>query len=247
VNAIEIKNLTKIFSAPAFKNQPKVTALKNVTLNIEQGTIFTLVGPNGAGKTTLIRILAGLTSLTKGEVKINQLPLNKKTCRKIGLFTAEIKGYWDALTGYENLIFFCALQNLVGNQAKKRISEIVDLFEMSLYILKPVYTYSSGMKHKLLLARSLVHNPDILFLDEPINALDPMAARNFHQLIRNRLNQELGKTIFLSTHQLEEAQEISDTVGFLFQGELIWQKKANLFRSKQSNLLNEYLETAGQV
>jgi len=243
VNAIEVKNLTKAYSPPLFKKDAKFTALKNVSLTIETGSIFSILGPNGAGKTTLILTLSGFIPPTQGEILINGIPIGRKTRALVGLFTAEAKGYWNLLSGYENLILFCAFQNIVGKKAKHRANELIDLFGMADYISRPVYTYSNGMKHKLLLARSMVHDPPILLLDEPMNFLDPLAARELYDFLKIRLNREMGKTLLISTHRLDEAQEISDSLGFLLEGRLIWQKDAGLFRSLPSSLLNEFLET----
>lgn len=236
MNAIEIKDLSKIYRRPPFSNcTGAVEALKNISLEIEAGALFTLLGPNGAGKSTLIRILAGLLSPTEGSFKING---------RIGLFMADSQSFWGFLDGRQNLEYFSALQNITGVRAKKVIDQMTDLFEMGPYIRRqPVLTYSSGMKHRLLLARTLLNDPDILLLDEPVTYLDPIAAREFHLLLRDHLNRTLKKTVFLSTHQLEEAQEISDTLGFLFHGKLLWKKNAELFKSRQVDLLDEYLRT----
>ncbi len=234
MSAIQIENLTKIFPPPPFSSQTTCVALKKVTFEIKQGALYTILGPNGAGKSTLIRILAGLIPASEGSVKING---------SIGLFMSGGQSFWGFMTGWQNLEYFCALQNIVGYQAQKKIREMVDLFGMGPYIKRPTHTYSNGMKHRLLLARTMLNDPEILLLDEPVTYLDPVAARDFHLLLRNHLNRSLKKTILLSTHQLEEAQETSDTLGFLLQGTLVWEKNAELFRSRQANLLGEYLQT----
>ncbi len=239
MDAIQIENLTKIFPPPPFSRHSECTALKEVTLKIKQGSLYTILGPNGAGKSTLIRILAGLIPASHGSVNING---------RIGLFMSGGQSFWGFATGWKNLEYFCALHNMIGGEAQKKICEIVDLFGMGSYIKQPTHTYSNGMKHRLLLARTMLNDPEILLLDEPVTYLDPIAAREFHLLLRNHLNRTLKKTILLSTHQLEEAQEISDTLGFLLQGTLVWEKDAELFRSRQANLLGEYMKTVeGQL
>ncbi len=234
MNAIQIENLTKIFPQPPFSKQADCVALKGVTLEIKQGSIYTILGPNGAGKSTLIRVLAGLIPVSEGRVKING---------RVGLFMSGGQSVWGSMTGWQNLEYFCALQRFVGRPARMEMHAIVDLFEMGTYIRRPTHTYSNGMKHRLLLARTMLNDPEILLLDEPVTYLDPVAARDFHLLLRNHLNRSLKKTILLSTHQLEEAQEISDTLGFLLEGTLVWEKSADIFRSRQTNLLEEYLQT----
>ena len=245
MNAIEVKALTKVHPPFLFSKNSAVTALKNVSLQVNKGTIYTVLGPNGAGKTTLIQILAGLIPPTHGEVKIAGIPIqNRKAISKtIGLFTSGEKGFWKFMSGWDNLNYFAALQDLIGHYAKVKIAELVELFEMKPYIHREMHSYSNGMKQRLLLARALLHDPAILLLDEPIIHLDPITTREFHSFLRNKLVGDLGKTIFISTHQLEEAQEISDTLGFLFEGELLWEKPADLFRSHTENLLEVYMET----
>ncbi len=249
MKAIEVSGLTQVYRPPFFFKGPTVTALKNINLHVEKETIYTLLGPNGAGKTTLILILSGLMPPTQGEVRLAGIPLKnkKEISKKIGFFMSGTRGFWWFMTGWENLEYFAALQNLVGRPARKRISELIELFGMTSYAKREVYSYSNGMKQRLLLARALLHDPEILLFDEPISHLDPIAAHEFHLLIRDQLCRDLKKTIFLSTHQLEEAQEISDMLGFLFKGELAWQKSGDLFRSKRANLLTEYMETAGKM
>ncbi len=245
MKTIEVEGLTKVYERLPFSKDPAVTALKNVSFQVEQETVYTVLGPNGAGKTTLIQILAGLIPPTQGRIKITGIDMqNKKTISKtIGLFTSSEKGFWKFLTGWQNLEYFAALHNLTGRAAKKKIAELIELFDMASYINREMHAYSNGMKQRLSLARTLLHNPEILLLDEPTTHLDPMAARDFYFLIKNQLLKILKKTILLSTHQLEEAQEISDTLAFLFEGELRWEKPADLFRLSPGNLLNEYVET----
>ncbi len=245
MKTIEVEGLTKIYKPLPPSKTPAVTALKNISFQVEQETIYTILGPNGAGKTTLIQILAGLIPPTQGEIKIAGIPIQnqKKVSKKIGLFTSSGNGFWKFMTGWQNLEYFAALQDLVGRPAKKKISELVELFGMASYVHYEMHSYSNGMKQRLLLARALLHDPEILLLDEPISHLDPMAVREFHLLVRHELTRNLKKTILISTHQLEEAQEISDTLGFLFEGELLWEKPADSFRLNPGNLLNEYVET----
>ncbi len=247
MNAIQIQNLTKAFKAPPFSSESQHLALNNVNLEVKKGTICALLGPNGAGKTTLIRILSGLIPFTTGKIEINGMPFQQTMVRKMGVLLSDQTGLWEFMTGLQNLEYFCALQNIVGESAKKKIEELIELFEMTSFITRQVRTYSKGTKQKLLLARTMLHDPEILLLDEPVAHLDPMATREFHALLRDRLNRSLKKTILLATHQLEEAQEISDVLAFLFQGNLIWQKSADSFRSKQTSLLNEYIQTVENI
>lgn len=236
--AIQTQNLTKTFVSGFFEPKHSCRALNGVSLSIPKGSLFTLLGPNGAGKTTFLNILAGLIPPTEGSYSLQG---------RIGYFMSGTQGFLGSMSGWDNLKYFCAIQNIVGDNAQKTAGRLIADFGMEAYIQKPVQTYSAGMRHRLLLARTLIGEPDILLLDEPVTSLDPVAARSFHSLLRDFLNCGLGKTILLSTHQLEEAREISDTLGFLYQGRLLWQKNAEDFRSGGLNLLDEYLRTAREI
>lgn len=231
---IQTNRLTKIYLPPPFSRQSSHTALKEVTFRVDPGKIYALLGPNGAGKSTLLRILAGVLPASEGSFRLSGT---------VGLFMADMRGFWGFMNGRANLSYFCALQNVLGKDALKTIDAMIDLFEMRSFADKPVHSYSAGMRQRLGLARTLLHDPDILLLDEPMTHLDPQAAREFHLLIRDRLNRGLNKTVLLATHQLEEAQEVSDTLGLLFQGRLLWEKDATLFRSHRENLLEQYLKS----
>lgn len=244
--AIEAENLKKVFDPPLFSKQPPAYALQGINLRVPQGQIYTLLGPNGSGKTTLVKILAGLMPPTEGRASVAGVSIRNQDelTKKIGLFFPGAKGLFGFMTGRENLHYFAVMQNILGESAEKRISELGDLFGLGSFMGRKVYSYSDGMLQRLRLARAMLHNPDVLLLDEPTVYLDPIAVREFHKILEGILAKNLKKTIILTTHQLEEAQTISDVLGFLFQGRLIWEKPADLFRRGEANLLNDYLKTA---
>ncbi len=245
--AIETKNLKKIFAAPLFSKQKPVCALQGINLQIQRGQIYALLGPNGSGKTTLVKILAGLTPPTEGGVSVCGVSVQNQgeLTKKIGLFFPGIKGLFGFMTGRENLRYFAAMQNILGIPAQKRISELGELFGLGSLMERKVDSYSDGMRQRLCLARAMLHDPDVLLLDEPTVYLDPIAVREFHRILKGVLANDLRKTIILTTHQLEEAQTISDVLGFLSQGRMVWEKPADLFRRGEANLLNDYIKTVG--
>ncbi len=245
--AIEIENLKKIFDPPLFSKQRPVCALQGINLQIPQGQIYTLLGPNGSGKTTLVKILAGLIPPTEGIARVAGVSVldQSELTKKIGLFFPGAKGLFDFMTGRENLHYFTVMQNILGESAQKRISELGELFGLGAFMDRKVYSYSDGIRQRLRLARAMLHNPDILLLDEPTIYLDPIAVREFHKILEVVLAKDLKKTIILTTHQLEEAQTISNVLGFLFQGRIVWEKPADVFRRGEANLLNDYIKTVG--
>lgn len=245
MKAIEIEGLTKIYRDSPFSRNSAVTALQDLHLSVTSGTLYALLGPNGAGKTTLLRILAGLATPTSGEARLAGISIRDRehVAPKMGVLPTQGKGFFAYMTGAQNLEYFGALQMMDGSAARKRMAELAELFDLGPYLAKRVSTYSSGIKQRFLLCRALLHDPDILLLDEPAVHLDLPSARALHAFLRDLVVKRLHKTVLLTTHQLEEAVEISDTLGFLFQGRLAWEKSAEDFRSRRENLLESYLAT----
>lgn len=217
MNVIEIENLSKTFTAAFGKKT--VTALNDVTLSVEQGTIFGLLGQNGAGKTTLIKILLGIVYPTSGTCKMfgedfTYLHLKKK----IG-FLPENHKFPNYMTGKEVMTFFGKLSGLENLYLTKRIDEMLELVQMTKWSKSKIKTYSKGMMQRLGLAQAMLNDPDLLFLDEPTDGVDPIGRKE----IRNVLLalKENGKTIFLNSHLLSEVELITDRVAILHKGKII--------------------------
>jgi ABC-2 type transport system ATP-binding protein len=206
---IKIENLSKRYG--------NLTAVDNLSLQIEEGEVFGLLGPNGAGKTTTIRVLCCLISKTSGNAMLNNLSIddkkNKIEIRKIIGLLPENVGLYESLSAYKNLDFYARLYQVTESKRKERIEYYLKMFD--LWDKKDVAagTFSKGMKQKLALARVLVHDPKILFLDEPTANLDPEATKMVRDYILE-LKKE-NRTIFLNTHMLDEAERICDRVGIL--------------------------------
>ncbi len=206
---IKIENLTKKYG--------NLTAVDNLSLQIEEGEVFGLLGPNGAGKTTTIRVLCCLISKTSGNAMLNNLSIDDKKnrieIRKIIGLLPENVGLYESLSAYKNLDFYAKLYQCTESQRKERIEYYLKMFD--LWDKKDVAagTFSKGMKQKLALARVLVHDPKILFLDEPTANLDPEATKMVRDYILELKKEE--RTIFLNTHMLDEAERICDRVGIL--------------------------------
>ena len=200
----------------------EIRAVDHVNLEIPQGELFGLLGPNGAGKTTTIRLLSTLLLPTEGGAKVNGYDVVKEAERvreSIGvLMMGERSLYWR-LTGRENLEYFAALHHIPPKMWRDRIEYVLELVGLEERGDDLVEKYSSGMKQKLAIARCLLHDPPVLMLDEPTLGLDPGAARNIRQMIREL--KEQGKTIILTTHYMEEADQLCDRVGIIHQGKII--------------------------
>jgi ABC-2 type transport system ATP-binding protein len=198
-----------------------VFALRDVTFTVHPGEIFTLLGPNGAGKTTLIRIVSGLILPQKGTVTIcgHDLLSSELAARKcLGLVLGDERTFYFRLSGAQNLEFFGGLYGLPRSQLKRRVAEALELVGLQNDAKLQFMRYSSGMRKRLNLARTLLHDPPVLLLDEPTSSVDPESAHHIRSIIEDLRSQK--RTIFLTTHNLYEAERVSDRVGFLKEGRL---------------------------
>ena len=209
MNMIEVKDLTKQFG--------EVTAVDSLTFHVAKGEVFGLLGPNGAGKTTTIRMLCCLISKTSGEAQIAGFPIGSSAdllaIRKmIGLVTDNI-GLYEELTAYENLDYYGKLYECPQAQRKERIEYYLKMMDLWEKRDQSISEYSKGMRQKIAIARALIHDPQLLFFDEPTANLDPEFARVVRDIIL-QLKKD-GKTIFINTHNLDEAQRLCDRIGIL--------------------------------
>ncbi len=211
---IQIDHLTKTFHS--------VTALSDLSLEVSRGELLCIMGANGAGKTTLLKIVAGVVLPTSGTVRIDGQDVTRggpQLCSMIGFAAGERPGFYDRLTGRQNLEFFAALHGLHGAAGRQRIDEVLCLFEMAAPE-RPYQELSTGMKQRLLLARTLLHDPPILLLDEPTKSLDAAHAQRLLSLLKERCGRDEGKTIVMVTHQLPESRGFADRVVALRDGRL---------------------------
>lgn len=213
---IELKRLSKSFSV----NGRTLTAVDDLSLQVTRGEVYGLLGPNGAGKTTTLRMIQSLLPPTTGEVTILGLriaddPLGFK--RQIGLVSASA-GLYQWLTTYELLEFFGRGYGLSEEMTRERISELTSVMGLSRFLHQRTATLSTGQKQRVNLARSLIHDPAVVLLDEPTRGLDVVGAKvvfDFTERLRS-----LGKAVIVSTHQLDEAERLCDRFGLLHYGRL---------------------------
>ncbi|MCL1976630.1 MAG: ABC transporter ATP-binding protein [Candidatus Bathyarchaeota archaeon] len=233
MNSIYIENLCK--------NYGSVKAINNLNLNVHDGEIFGFLGPNGAGKTTTIRVLTTLTRPTSGRISVggyNVQNESDKVKKVIGVVQQHSSLDRD-LTVRENMEFHARIHHLSSSIRNKRITELLEYVELTEYTNKMVDTLSGGMKKKVSIVCSLLHEPKLLFLDEPTVGLDAQARRRLWDLVR-RLNKD-GTTIFLTTHYIEEAEVLCDRVGIMHHGQLIAVDKPATLREKVGSIVVETL------
>jgi len=220
-NYQELKKYRDYFLSP-FKKKI-IPALKGINLKIEEGEFFGLLGPNGAGKTTLIKILTTLVLPNSGKAIVAGYDVEKEgkfVRRSIGFVVSEERSCYWRLTGRQNLEFFATLDNLRGAQAKKKIEEVLELTGLTNDADRFFKDYSTGMKQKLAIARGLLTDPKILFLDEPTKSLDPTTARNLRDFVKKEIVERRGKTVLFATHNLSEAESLCDRIAIIDKGVL---------------------------
>lgn len=215
--AIEVQNLYRRYAGQ--RGAVPVEALRNVSLAVPDGEIFGILGPNGAGKTTLVRILSTLLTPSTGSAQVNGLDVVRDADdvrRQIGVAFGGERGLYDRLSAEDNLRFAAQLYDVDRRRVRTRIHDLLELVGLSDKARSRVETFSRGMKQRLHIARALVHDPGVLFLDEPSSGLDPVAARALRSLVLELRLQ--GKTILLTTHSMAEADELCDRVSILTGG-----------------------------
>ncbi|MED1799402.1 ABC transporter ATP-binding protein [Brevibacillus porteri] len=210
---IQIQNLRKRYG--------KMEALKGLSLEIDKGTVFGFVGPNGAGKSTTMSILATLLEPTSGRAYVGGYEVTKhpKEVRKLIGYMPDFFGVYDNLTAEEYLDFYGANYDIPAAERKQIIPQLLELVNLTHKRDAYVDSLSRGMKQRLGLARSLVHNPEVLILDEPASGLDPRARIELREILKEL--RDMGKTIIISSHILPELAEMCDVIGIVEEGNLV--------------------------
>ena len=247
---IELTDVSKVFTLT--KDQRKIvgksklrpksfTAVDSISFKCESGSVFALIGPNGSGKTTTLRMIATMISPTSGTIKINDkdVLIDGRLARKsIGFMTNQTALY-DRLSPYEMVKYFADLNSMDKSLFDKRCKDIFDRLNMNTFANKRIGTLSSGMKQKTSIARTIIHNPDIIVFDEPTTGLDVMTSRSIIELIRNSKDEK--KTIIFSSHRMEEVQSLADDIGVIYNGKLIFSGSKVEFESLSDS--NSYDDT----
>jgi ABC-2 type transport system ATP-binding protein len=225
---------TALFTEQLRKSYGQKEVLKGVSLTVRRGCLFGFLGPNGAGKTTTMSILTGILLPDGGSVRVlgeTMTPDRDRLRRRIGAVHDSL-GLFEQLTGEEHLAFSASLYGLGRDQLRARSAELLELFSLKEAAAARIQTYSHGMKKKLALACALIHDPEVLFLDEPFEGMDALSARlvmdNLRALARR------GQTIFLTSHILELVEKLCDEVAILADGRVAFQQDLAELRSQQS-------------
>lgn len=222
---INIFNISKKFK--------EIEALKNVSFDVKDGEIMGLLGENGAGKSTLLRILSTMIQPSGGTAKVNGYDIleNPKEVRNsIGILFGSDSGLYDRLTARENLEFFAKLNNMEADKINERINYLAKQFSFEDYIDRQVYTFSKGMKQKIAVARSIIHNPSVMLFDEPESGLDFMSAKIIFDFME--LCKKEGKSIIFSSHSMENIKNYSDRMVVLHKGKVVELFDVHEYREK---------------
>lgn len=215
-----LKGSLKSIVKPQYKT---VNAVNNINLEVEQGEIIAFIGPNGAGKSTTIKMLTGILYPTSGEINvlgINPTKNRKQLAYKIGTVFGQKEQLWTHLTPYDNFKFFGAIYDMEEKAIEEKIEELKTLFELDSFINTPVRNLSLGQRIRCEIVASLIHNPEILFLDEPTIGLDPVVKENIRLLIK-RMNKQYKTTIFLTSHDVGDIEKLCKRVVIVNHGEII--------------------------
>jgi len=235
-NVIEVKNLSKTFKVKLKEKgfigslksiiKPKyktIKAVNNISFNVEKGEIIAFIGPNGAGKSTTIKMLTGILYNNKGSISvmgIDPTKKRKKLAYEIGTVFGQKEQLWTHLTPYDNFKFFGAIYDIPEYVVEKKIKEFIEIFELSEFINTPVRNLSLGQRIRCEIVASLIHEPKILFLDEPTIGLDPVVKENIRTLIK-RMNKEYKTTIFLTSHDVGDIEKLCKRVIIINKGEIV--------------------------
>ncbi len=215
---ISTKDLTKEYQSRTF-SKDKILALSNFSFDVQSGEIFGILGPNGAGKTTLIKILLGITFRTKGNVQIFGKEINDDSYKfKIG-YLPENHRFPSYLTGEQALSFYGLLSGMNKADVKKKTDEYLEIVDMDKWRKTKIKKYSKGMLQRLGLAQALMNDPELIFLDEPTDGVDPIGRKQIRDVLTHLKSN--GKTIFLNSHLLSEVELICDRVAILNKGSLV--------------------------
>jgi ABC-2 type transport system ATP-binding protein len=240
VKVIEVENLTRIYNG--------LTAVDGIYFDVNQGEIFGFLGPNGAGKTTTIKMLTGQLRPTSGRARVMGCDVvedREDLKPQIGV-VFENQNLYERLSGRDNLHFYARLYRV----NKERVTEVLDQVGLKSRERDKVQDYSNGMKQRLLVARAILHKPKVLFLDEPTKGLDPNVARELRAMVMDLVHQ--GMTVFLTTHYMEEADQLSDRVAIIDRGKIValdspQRLKAQYGEDERTTLEDVFIRLTGRV
>jgi ABC-2 type transport system ATP-binding protein len=222
VEAHELRRVYKTHTGTLRRRSKEIEAVRGVSFEIGKGELFGLLGPNGAGKTTTIKMLITLLIPTSGEARVlgyDVVKQAREVRKRIGYVFGGERGVYERLSGYDNLRYFAELYGVPGREQKQRIEELLELVGLKGREHERAEGYSRGMKQRLHIARGLLHDPEVVFLDEPTIGLDPVGARELRATIASLA--DAGKTILLTTHYMFEADALCDRIAVINRGLIV--------------------------
>ena len=223
--AIEVEGLRRTYKTTTGvvrRKSLEIEAVRGIDFQVPAGELFGLLGPNGAGKTTTIKMLITLLIPTGGSARVLGLDVVEQAHevrKRIGYVFGGERGVYERLSGYDNLRYFAELYGVPASEQRRRIEELLEVVGLKGREHERAEGYSRGMKQRLHVARGLLHDPDVIFLDEPTIGLDPVGARDVRATIASLT--EAGKTVLLTTHYMFEADALCDRIAVITQGEIV--------------------------
>ncbi len=248
---IDVRNITKTYTLSREQKKEMgarytgdtIDAVSNVSFACEPGRIFCLLGPNGAGKTTTLRIIATMLQPTAGTVQVNGHDVQtdaRAVCQDLGFLTGST-GLYDRLTAREMVKYHADLHRVPADAFEQRRDALFDLLDMHDFADRRIGTFSTGMRQKVSIARTMIHDPDVVVLDEATAGLDVIAARSIIRLVRQCKAD--GKTVIFSTHRMDEVNLLADDLGILHKGRLLYAGPADAFAAdmQEATLEDEFI------
>jgi ABC-2 type transport system ATP-binding protein len=224
IEAIDLRRTYQTTTGVIRRKRLDVEAVRGISFSVEKGELFGLLGPNGAGKTTTIKMLITLLLPTSGEARVlghNVVDNPREVRKRIGYVFGGDRGLYERLSAYDNLRYFAELYGVSGSKQRQRIDEVLELVGLKGRENERVEGYSRGMRQRLHIARGILHDPEVVFLDEPTIGVDPVGARDLRQMIADLIT--VGKTVLLTTHYMFEADALCDRIAVIAKGEIVGQ------------------------
>jgi ABC-2 type transport system ATP-binding protein len=222
IEAVDLRRTYRTTTGVLRRRRIAVEAVRGISFSVEQGELFGLLGPNGAGKTTTIKMLITLLLPTDGQARVLGLDVvehAREVRKRIGYVFGGDRGLYERLSAYDNLRYFAELYGVSGRRQRTRIGEVLELVGLSGREAERVEGYSRGMRQRLHIARGLLHDPEVVFLDEPTIGVDPVGARELRQTIRDLI--DAGKSVLLTTHYMFEADALCDRIAVIAKGSIV--------------------------
>jgi ABC-2 type transport system ATP-binding protein len=222
IEAVDLRRTYQTTTGVVRRKRLDVEAVRGISFSVEQGELFGLLGPNGAGKTTTIKMLITLLLPTSGEARVlghNVVDHAREVRKRIGYVFGGDRGLYERLSAYDNLRYFAELYGVSGNRQRERIDEVLELVGLKGREKERVEGYSRGMRQRLHIARGILHDPEVVFLDEPTIGVDPVGARDLRQMIADLVT--TGKTVLLTTHYMFEADALCDRIAVIAKGKIV--------------------------